>query len=78
MTRWMLLGAAACAVLGLAAGSHAAFACTKNNGCTFDVLNEDYKMMHDGRMNEAMMAGRANMEAFRAMREADQAKQPKR
>jgi hypothetical protein len=79
MIRRMLLGAAAAiALLSVAAGSSPALACTKSTGCTYDVLYEDYKMMHDGRMEEAMKAGRANMEAFRALREAEQSKQVRR
>jgi hypothetical protein len=75
MMRWMLLGvAAASALLGIAAGPGAALACSKSNGCTHEVQYEDYKMMHDGRMSAAMAAGRANMEAFRALREAEQAR----
>jgi hypothetical protein len=74
----MLLGASsAIALLGIAASPSPASACTKSTGCTYDVLYEDYKMMHDGRMDEAMKAGRANMEAFRAMREAEQSNQSK-
>jgi hypothetical protein len=72
----MLVGTAATIVLlGVAAVQTPASACSKSNGCTQDVQNEDYKMMHDGRMNEAIKEGQANMEAFRAMREAEQARQ---
>ena len=55
------------------AGQHSALACNRTAGCVMDSLHEDYDMKRDGRMGEAMKAGRDNVEAFRAQ----QAAQPK-
>ncbi|WP_280137438.1 hypothetical protein [Bosea sp. Root381] len=43
-----------------------------------DVFLEDYAMKHDGRMDEAIRAGRANVEAFRSFQEAEKAYASKR
>lgn len=68
---------AAILVLGsmvwLWAASHPAQACNKTAGCVMDTFEENYDMMRDGRMTEAMAAGRANVEAFRRLREAEEA-----
>lgn len=55
------------------AASHSAEACNKIAGCAMDTLEESHDMMLDGRMSEAMAAGRANVEAFRRLREAEEA-----
>ena len=54
------------------AGQNDAFACTKTNGCIMDVFRDDYDMKRDGRMEEAVRAGRANVEAFRSLQAAQQ------
>lgn len=59
-------------MIWLLAASHSAQACNKIAGCVMDTLEENRDMMRDGRMTEAMAAGRANVEAFRALREAEQ------
>jgi hypothetical protein len=53
-------------------GQNDAFACNRTAGCAMDVLLEDDGMMRDGRMDEAMKAGRENMEAFRALQAGQQ------
>ncbi|HEV7336715.1 MULTISPECIES: hypothetical protein [Bosea] len=53
------------------AGQNDAFACTKTAGCVMDVFHEDYDMKRNGRMEEAIRAGRANVEAFRAYQQAE-------
>jgi hypothetical protein len=69
----MVLGAILVA-LGLlgAGGQNNAFACNRTAGCAMDVLHEDYDMKHDGRMDQAIEAGRENVEAFRALQAAPQ------
>lgn len=46
-------------------------ACNKTAGCTMDAIQEDYKMKRDGRMDKAMVEGRANVDAFRALQAAE-------
>ena len=48
----------------LAAGPAAA--CNRMDGCIHDAQLENYGMMHDGRMSDAMRSGAANIEAFRS------------
>lgn len=73
MIRWILVGTiSATAALAVSSGHDAAFACNRTAGCAMDVLLEDYQMKRDGRMDEAMRAGRANIEAFRALQAAQQ------
>lgn len=68
MKRWMLVGTVvAIGFLALSLGGRPAFACNRTAGCVMDSLQEDYGMMRDGRMDEAMKAGRENVEAFRAL-----------
>ncbi|WP_186417944.1 hypothetical protein [Bosea sp. CS1GBMeth4] len=43
-----------------------AAACNRMDGCIHDAQLENYGMMHDGRMSEAMRSGAANVEAFRS------------
>jgi hypothetical protein len=64
------LGLLVAAGLLTAATNHAK-ACNKTAGCTMDVIQEDYKMRRDGRMDRAMFEGHANVEAFRALRAAE-------
>jgi hypothetical protein len=54
-------------------GAQPATACNRTAGCAMDVLLEDHDMMQNGRMSEAMRAGRENVEAFRALQAAPQA-----
>jgi hypothetical protein len=54
------------------AASHSVEACNKTAGCAMDTLEESHDMMRDGRMIAAMAAARANVEAFRALREAEE------
>lgn len=49
----------------LAAGPAAA--CNSIDGCMHAAQQENYGMMHDGRMSAAMRSGAANVEAFRSM-----------
>ena len=68
MIRQFLL-ASLLAVSGLLASANHndAFACSKTAGCVMDVFRDDYNMKRDGRMEEAIKAGRSNVEAFRAL-----------
>lgn len=52
--------------VALQAGS--ASACNRTNGCAFDTIYESVSMMQSGRMAAAMDAGRANTEAFEALK----------
>jgi hypothetical protein len=71
--KWMLVGmVAVISMLDVAAGRNGAQACNRTAGCAMDSFREDYDMKHDGRMDEAMKAGRENMEAFRAMQAGQQ------
>ena len=54
-------------------GQNEAFACNRTAGCVMDTFLEDYAMKHDGRMEEAIKAGRANVEAFKAYQQAEKA-----
>lgn len=73
MIRWILVGTiAATAALAVSSGHGAAFACNRIAGCTMDVFREDYEMKRDGRMDEAIQAGRENVQAFRAPQPAQQ------
>ncbi|KRE09291.1 hypothetical protein ASE63_21515 [Bosea sp. Root381] len=63
----------AMAALLTSAGQNNALACTKTAGCVMDVFHDDYAMKRDGRMEEAIKAGRANVEAFRALQAAEKA-----
>ncbi|KRE15876.1 hypothetical protein ASE63_16800 [Bosea sp. Root381] len=71
-------GILATAALLASAGQNDAFACNRTAGCVMDVFLEDYAMKHDGRMDEAIRAGRANVEAFRSFQEAEKAYASKR
>lgn len=71
--RIVLGGMLATAALLASAGQDDAFACNRTAGCAMDVFLEDYAMKHDGRMDEAIKAGQANVEAFRAYQEAEKA-----
>lgn len=73
MTRWIFVGTVAVTVMfGVSASRNTVFACSKTTGCIMESLREDYDMKHDGRMDKAMAAGRANIEAFRALQAAQQ------
>lgn len=61
----------------LTGDSWPAQACNKIAGCVMDAREESDAMMQDGRMNEAMREARDNVEAFRALREAEQGRQPR-
>lgn len=50
---------------------NSALACNKINGCTMDTIYESYDMMQSGRMTKAMEEGRANKEAFEALKEQE-------
>lgn len=50
-----------------------AAACNRTAGCAMDNFQENYEMMHTGKMTEAMRAGQENIEAFRRLKEAEQA-----
>lgn len=55
-----------------------AAACNRMDGCIHDTQRENYGMMHDGRMSEAMRSGAENVEAFRSIgTEASQQEQPR-
>lgn len=55
-----------------------AAACNRMDGCIHDAQLENYGMMHDGRMSEAMRSGAENVEAFRSMgTAASQQEQPR-
>ncbi|HEY5795861.1 MAG TPA: hypothetical protein VIU82_12670 [Bosea sp. (in: a-proteobacteria)] len=70
----MLVGiVVAIGFLALSLGGKPAFACNRTAGCVMDSLQEDYGMMHDGRMEKAMKAGRDNVEAFRRLQEKQKA-----
>ncbi|RDJ27236.1 hypothetical protein DWF00_09605 [Bosea caraganae] len=51
------------------AGKGEAFACNRTAGCAMDVFQESYDMKQSGAMRDAMEAGQANIEAFRALRD---------
>jgi hypothetical protein len=73
MISWMLAGAAAVsALVVISSGQNVAFACNRTAGCTTDVQLEDYQMKRDGRMDEALRAGRDNAEAFRKLQAAEE------
>ncbi|PTM42842.1 hypothetical protein [Bosea sp. 124] len=77
MTRKTAATIATLVVAGLIwmfSGIQPSYACTKTNGCVMDIFRDDYDMKRDGRMDAAMAAGRANVEAFRAARAAEQAR----
>lgn len=59
---------AASAIIALSASLSAgpAAACNRMDGCIHDAQNENYQMMHDGRMGAAMRDGSANIDAFRS------------
>ncbi|MBN9446254.1 MAG: hypothetical protein J0I67_05025 [Bosea sp.] len=61
----------------LTGDSRPAQACNKIAGCVMDAREESDAMMQDGRMNEAMREARDNVEAFRALREAEQGRPPR-
>jgi len=54
-------------------GPNEAFACNKTSGCVLDVSRENHSMRRDGRAEEAIRAGRANVEAFRSLQEREKA-----
>ena len=73
MIRQIVLGAMVIAVeLLVAASQHDVLACTTTAGCHSWLLLEDDRMRRDGRMDEAMKAGRENVEAFHALQAAQQ------
>jgi hypothetical protein len=69
---------AASAIIALSASLLAApaAACNRMDGCIHDAQNENYSMMHDGRMGAAMRDGAANIEAFRSGATASQRTSP--
>lgn len=60
------LGALFIAAFGGSVGISPAAACNRMDGCVHDFQNENYDMMHDGRMDGMMHSGAANIEAFRS------------
>lgn len=54
------------AAFGVGAGGTTASACNRMDGCVHEFQNENYGMMHDGRMDEMRRSGAANVEAFRS------------
>lgn len=74
MSRNLVLGTAFIAsftALSWDVGNGAAFACNRTAGCAMDVMQESHDMMQSGAMHDAMEAGQANIEAFRAMRDGN-------
>lgn len=65
--------AIAIGVILSATGSGPAASCNRTAGCVMDSFEESYQMMRSGKMSEAMRAGQDNIEAFRRLREAEQA-----
>jgi|GEM_PF-3387533 len=71
----------ASAIIALSASLPAslAAACNRMDGCIHDAQLENYGMVHDGRMSEAMRSGAANVEAFRSEgKMVSQQEQPRR
>ncbi len=60
------LGALFIAAFGGSVGISPAFACNRMDGCVHEFQNENYGMMHDGRIDEMMRSGADNVEAFRS------------
>ncbi len=67
MTRSVTIAAAVLAGGSVALGPGAASACGKTNGCVMDSFRDDYNMMQSGKMNQAILAGRENVEAFKRL-----------
>lgn len=73
MIRWVLAGMIAVSTLvAFSSGQNVAFACNRTAGCAMDVLLEDYEMKRNGKMDEAMRAGRENVKAFRELQAAEE------
>lgn len=73
MIRWMLaITFVSVAMVGVLSSRNPALACNKTAGCVMDSLHEDDDMKRDGRMDRAIVAGRDNVEAFRALQAAQQ------
>lgn len=66
------LAASALITLSASLPAGSAAACNRMDGCIHDSQNENYQMMHDGRMSAAMRDGSANIEAFRSGATASQ------
>ncbi len=66
MIKRAIAAALVLAAFGGGAGITAASACNRMDGCIHEFQNENYGMMHDGRMDEIMRSGAANVEAFRS------------
>lgn len=77
MMRKFVLGAILVTAGLVVPTGHNAFACNKTAGCVMDSLHEDYDMKRNGQMDKAMIAGRKNVEAFRALQAAQQKRQQK-
>jgi hypothetical protein len=58
-------------------GLRSAAACNKINGCGMDTLLESREMMDSGKMSEAIAAGKANMDAFKRLRDAERKAPPR-
>jgi len=48
-----------------------AWACNRTAGCAMDNLLEDHVMMQNGKMKDAMAAGKDNIDAFHRLQEAE-------
>lgn len=77
MFRKIIFGAVAVIsvnVMSYEIGLRPAAACNRTAGCAMDSFQESYDMMHSGKMTEAMRAGQDNIEAFRRLQAAEQAR----
>jgi hypothetical protein len=77
MIKSIVLGSAFFVGLNVGVGLislQSASACNRTAGCAMDTLLEDYTMMHNGKMNDAMAAGKDNIDAFRRLQEAERAR----
>ncbi len=77
MIKSIVLASALFTGLNVAAGLislQAASACNRTAGCAMDTILEDHTMMHNGKMNDAMAAGKDNIDAFRRLQEAERAR----
>ncbi|WP_156412170.1 hypothetical protein [Bosea sp. Root483D1] len=52
-------------------GLRSASACNRTAGCAMDSLLEDHMMMQNGKMKDAMAAGKDNIDAFHRLQEAE-------
>ncbi len=74
MIRKIIFGAAISLITMLSSngmGLGPAVACNRIAGCIMDNILENYDMMHTDKMNEAIAAGKENVDAFNRLREAE-------